>query len=99
MPAAYGEVINIGTDREISVGDLATMVRSRAQSRSEIVRVPYREAYGEGFEDMERRVPDLAKVRRLIGYEPRHSLEATLDDIIQFIRGQLDNEPEIASGA
>jgi UDP-glucose 4-epimerase len=98
-PSAYGEVFNVGTDREISVADLAAMIRSMAASRSEIVRVPYQEAYGAGFEDMQRRVPDLAKVRRLIDYQPRHSLEQTLDDIIQFIRGQSDCEPEIAAGA
>jgi UDP-glucose 4-epimerase len=94
-PAAYGEIFNVGTDREISIRKLAEMVRSIAQSRSEIVHVPYTEAYGAGFEDMERRVPDLAKVRRLIGYEPRGTLEQTLEDVIRYVRGQLDAHPEI----
>ena len=97
-PAAYGEIFNVGTDREISIRKLAEMVRAIAQSRSEIVHVPYQEAYGTGFEDMERRVPDLAKVRRLIGYEPRGTLEQTLEDVIRYVRGQLDTDPEIASG-
>jgi len=94
-PAAYGEVFNLGTDREISVRALAEMIRSIAQSRSEIV--PYQEAYGAGFEDMERRLPDLAKVRRLIGYQPQRSLEQTIEDVICYVRGQLETDPEIAS--
>jgi UDP-glucose 4-epimerase len=97
-PAAYGEVFNVGTDREISIQALAEMVRSIAGSRSAIVNVPYKEAYGTGFEDMERRIPDLAKVRRLIGYQPQRSLEQTLEDVIQYLRGQLDTDPEIADG-
>lgn len=91
-PAALGEVFNVGTDREISIGQLAAMVRSMTCSRSEIIQVPYKEAYGTGFEDMERRVPDLTKLKGLIGYEPQFSLEQTLQDIIEFVRGQLEPE-------
>ena len=97
LPAAYGEVFNVGADREVSIGELAAMVRAMTGSRSEIVRVPYEEAYGAGFEDMERRLPDLAKLRRWIGYEPRLSLEQTLEDIIRHIRRELDSDPEVAS--
>jgi UDP-glucose 4-epimerase len=96
-PSAYGEVFNVGTDREISIAELAAKVRAAAQSRSQIVCVPYKEAYGAGFEDMERRVPDLAKVRQWIGYQPERTLEQTLDDILQYVRGQLDAGPEIAA--
>ncbi len=91
-PAAHGEIFNVGSDREITIGELAAMVRSMTRSRSEIVHVPYREAYGAGFEDMERRVPDLTKVRRFIGYEPRLTLEQTLEDIVAFVRGELEAE-------
>jgi UDP-glucose 4-epimerase len=97
-PAAHGEVFNIGTDREISIGQLAEKIRAMTGSRSEIVCVPYQEAYGAGFEDMDRRVPDLAKVRGLIGYEPRRSLEQTLEDIIQYIRSQLESDPGVGAG-
>jgi UDP-glucose 4-epimerase len=91
-PAASGEIFNVGTDREITIGQLAEMVRAMTSSRSEIVYVPYKEAYGAGFEDMDRRVPDLAKAKRMIGYEPQISLEQTLRDIIEFERGRLERE-------
>jgi UDP-glucose 4-epimerase len=55
-------------------------------SDSEIVHVPYREAFGSGFEDMERRVPDLSKIHQAIGYRPQHSLAETLRDVIDFER-------------
>lgn len=97
LPAAYGEVFNVGTDREVGIGELAAMVRDRTGSLSEIVRVPYQEAYGAGFEDMERRLPDLAKLRRAIGYDPRFSLEQILDDVIRHVRSELDADPEVAS--
>src|SRR5262249_15387287 len=77
-PGARGRVLNIGSDTEISIGQLAERVRELAASRSEIVRIPYAEAWDEGFEDMPRRVPDLTRVRELIGFEPA----TTLDDII-----------------
>jgi len=96
-PSAFGEVFNLGNDQEVSIRQLAETIRTMTQSRSEIVLVPYQEAYGAGFEDMERRVPDLAKARRWIGYEPRHSLKQTLEDVIQYVRSQLDSEPEVAS--
>ncbi len=90
LPAAYGEVFNIGTDREISIGELAAKVRTMTGSRSEIALVPYNEAYGAGFEDMERRLPDLAKVRERIGYEPRFTLEQILHDVIEYVRAQME---------
>jgi len=91
-PAAHGEIFNVGSDREITIGELAALVRSMTRSRSEIVHVSYQEAYGAGFEDMERRVPDLTKVRRWIGYEPRFTLEQTLEDVVAFVQGQLEAE-------
>ena len=89
-PEARGGVFNVGTDREVSINQLASTVRSMTGSRSEILHVPYAEAYGSSaFEDMARRVPDLAKVRRLIGYQPEHSLEDTLRDVIQHVRSEI----------
>jgi UDP-glucose 4-epimerase len=82
---AVGQVINVGNDREeVTIADLARRVKERARSRSEIVNVPYDQAYEEGFEDMPRRVPDLSKLRALTGYEPRVHLDEILDRVIEY---------------
>ncbi len=89
-PEAVGEVVNIGNDREeISILDLAQRVRARTGSTSEILFVPYSKAYEEGFEDMPRRVPDLTKVRRLVGYEPQVQLDGILDRVAAFFSADL----------
>ena len=81
-PAAYGKVFNIGSDYEISIRDLAELVIRKTGSKSEIRNIPYGEAYPQGFEDMQRRVPDLKRVGSLIGFRPSRSLEVILDDVI-----------------
>ena len=82
---AVGEVFNIGNDsEEVTILELAERVKERTRSRSEIVLVPYEKAYEEGFEDMPRRVPDLDKVRCLIGYEPRVHLDEILDKVAAY---------------
>jgi len=80
--AARGKVVNLGNDEEISILDLARMVRDRVGSSSEIRFVPYDIAYRPGFEDMERRVPDLSRARKLIGFQPRRKLLDVIDDIL-----------------
>jgi len=80
-PQARGEVYNIGNDQEISMLALAERVRDRTGGRSPIRLVPYGEAYTAGFEDMMRRVPDLSKIRRLIGYAPSRDLDQILVDV------------------
>src|SRR5262249_60675609 len=70
QPAAVGQVFNIGNDEEISIRALAAKVKALAASGSAIVHIPYDQAYEAGFEDMPRRVPDIAKVKALVGYEP-----------------------------
>ena len=77
---AVGEIVNIGGEEEISIMDLARLVKDTLKSRSEIVTVSYEEAYGEGFDDMPRRVPSVEKVKALIGYQPALSLK---DAIVQ----------------
>jgi UDP-glucose 4-epimerase len=72
---AVGEVFNIGSDEEVTIGELALRVRELTGSSSEIVRIPYDKAYAEGFEDMPRRVPSLEKIKQFIGYLPKTSLE------------------------
>jgi UDP-glucose 4-epimerase len=82
-PGARGDVFNLGNDEEISILHLAERVRALTGDRSPIRLVPYSEAYTAGFEDMQRRVPDLAKARRLIGYRPTRGLDQILEDVIE----------------
>jgi len=81
-----GEVFNVGGQEEIKILDVAKRVRELSESESEIVFLPYEEAYGENFEDMHRRVPSLDKIRGAIGYEPRMGLEETLQSVISYHR-------------
>ena len=85
-PKAVGEVFNLGNDGEISIRDLASLVKTMAASRSDIVTVPYEEAYESGFEDMPRRVPDLSKARALVGYAPQVQLQEILKKVIEHHR-------------
>ena len=87
-PRAIGQVFNIGNGREISIGDLAARIRTLAGSRSDIVRIPYDQAYEAGFEDMPRRVPDISKIHSLIGYEPTVELDEILGRVIEHFRQQ-----------
>lgn len=88
-PEAFGEVFNIGTDQEITINQLAERVRAAAQSSSEIIHVPYGEAYAEGFEDMHRRVPSLAKLERTIGYKPNTPLDTIIADVVAEQRARM----------
>jgi UDP-glucose 4-epimerase len=83
---AYGGVFNIGSQEEISILDLAQLVKERLQSRSEIVLIPYDQAYEAGFEDMPRRVPDIGKIRSLVGFEPRTRLPEIIDLVAEHYR-------------
>jgi UDP-glucose 4-epimerase len=85
-PAAIGEVFNIGTTHEVTIGTLAERVRELAGSRSPTVLVPYDQAYQPGFEDLRRRVPDIGKIERVVGYRPRVSLDDTLRRVIDHLR-------------
>ena len=80
-----GKVINIGNDFEISINDLAKKVIADTNSKSEIVYVPYEEAYGDGFEDMERRVPNIELIKSLVGWEPKRDLSTMISDIADFL--------------
>lgn len=88
-PQAVGQVFNIGSTREITIYELAQKVIELSGSRSRIELVPYDEAYAPGFEDMRRRVPSIEKINKLIGYQPRHSLEDTLKRVIEYERSRL----------
>ena len=81
---SVGEVFNIGSTQEISILDLAKRVKELTDSDSEIVFVPYDEAYEEGFEDMPRRIPDTSKVNKLVGFKPEKRLDEILEAVIEF---------------
>jgi len=85
---AIGEVFNIGNREEVTILRLAEMVKAQAGSRSEIVFVPYDKAYEAGFEDMPRRVPDLTKIHKLVGYEPTVQLNETINKVLEYFRSQ-----------
>lgn len=81
-----GQVFNIGTMEEVTIADLARRVKQAAESTSEIVHVPYSQAYEEGFEDMHRRVPDISKIGRAIGWQPSLGLDDVLKDVIASLQ-------------
>ncbi len=85
-----GEVYNVGANEEISINNLAEMVRTAANSSSDIVHIPYEEAYVAGFEDMQRRVPNCAKLMKKIGMVPTTSLAQTVRDVVNEQRQLLD---------
>jgi UDP-glucose 4-epimerase len=85
---SIGQVFNIGSTEEISILQLAEKVKELTGSGSDIVFVPYDEAYEEGFEDMPRRVPDTSKVTELVGYKPEMTLKGILQSVINFHRGR-----------
>lgn len=85
-PGVEGEVFNVGNDREISITGLAQLVKQRTGSNSEIVYVPYDQAYGPGFEDMNRRVPSVRKLEQFTHYRPSTPLEAVIDSVAEHVR-------------
>ena len=76
-----GRVINVGNNFEISINELAKKVIAETESRSPLVYVPYKEAYGDGFEDMERRVPNIDLINQLVGWKPQRNLSTMIADI------------------
>lgn len=81
-PKAVGQVLNIGTERETTILELAEMVNAAAGDKSEIVKVPYEEAYAAGFEDMLRRKPSVEKLEATIGYKPDTPLEQIVEEVV-----------------
>jgi UDP-glucose 4-epimerase len=90
-PEAVGGVFNIGSDNETSIEDLARLVMARLDSKSKIRYIPYDRAYGEGFEDMLRRVPSLEKIKGLIGWYPVTSLESCIDSVARQMQVRTDS--------
>ena len=82
-PKAVGQVFNIGSSTEITIENLAKLIKKTTRSKSEIHYIPYDEAYEEGFEDMPRRVPNISKAAKAIGYKPTLDLNDILKDVIE----------------
>lgn len=85
-PGAVGEIFNLGSDQEVTINELARRVIQLTGSSSKIQHIPYDQAYEAGFEDMRRRVPDVSKLRRLIGFAPQRSLDEILRNVIEHFR-------------
>jgi UDP-glucose 4-epimerase len=81
-----GKVINVGNNFEISINELAKKIISETESKSEIVHIPYGDAYGDGFEDMERRVPNIDLIKELVGWQPKRNLTTIIRDIAEEMR-------------
>jgi len=92
-PTVEGEVFNVGRSEEISIRTLAERVRSLVDADADITHVPHEEVYGEGFEDMQRRVPDLSKLEATIGYEPKFSMDEILRDVIDDMKARQSDVP------
>jgi UDP-glucose 4-epimerase len=91
-PECFGQVMNLGNAEEVTIKQLAEKAIEITGSRSEIKYIPYEEAYGEGFEDMRRRVPSLEKAKRLIGFEPTRTLDEIINDVAMQFRDELKSE-------
>ena len=78
---ARGQVVNLGSEEEITIAKLAEKVISELKSSASVEHLSYEAVYGEGFEDMQRRVPSIEKAKRMIGWQPEHSLTKILADV------------------
>ncbi|MEM6265766.1 MAG: GDP-mannose 4,6-dehydratase, partial [Bacteroidota bacterium] len=81
-----GQEFNVGNPFEVTMNELAHRVIERAGSSSKVVHIPYEQAYGKGFEDMNRRTADITKLKETLGFEIEYDLNGILDDVIEFYR-------------
>lgn len=86
--SSIGEVFNVGGVGEVSINELATSVIDLTKSKSKILHVPYKDAYPEGYEDMQRRVPNTEKIRALTGWTPKHNLDSIINDVAKYFRSK-----------
>jgi UDP-glucose 4-epimerase len=92
---SVGEVVNVGNTEEVSIEELAKLVKHRTASNSSIEYIPYDKAYEPGFEDMMRRVPNVDKLHRLTGFRPQTPLNEIVDRVTTFFR-EKNKKPEVA---
>jgi UDP-glucose 4-epimerase len=85
-PVAVGQVVNVGGTQEVTINDLAVMIKKMTGSASEIEYIPYDKAYGPGFEDMQRRCPDITRIKKLIGFEPKVDLRGIIQSVIDYYK-------------
>jgi len=97
-PEAVGEVFNIGSDEEISIRELAQKVRELVNPEAEITFIPYAEAYERGFEDMRRRVPDIRKIKEIIGYKPTRKIDEIILEVADYLRKRLGSRQAPGGG-
>jgi UDP-glucose 4-epimerase len=90
---SFGQVINVGSNNEVTIDELAKRAIELTGSKSEIRHVPYSSVYGAGVEDMRRRVPSLAKAQRLLGYRPTRTLETIINDVATELRAKGSTSP------
>jgi UDP-glucose 4-epimerase len=95
-PVCFGQVVNFGSDKEVSINELAKRAIELTGSTSEIRYVPYDQVYGAGFEDMQRRVPSLEKAGRLVGYRPTRTLDDIINDVAAEMRSGLSSQSQNA---
>ncbi len=93
QPKAVGEVFNLGSQEEVTIEELARRVIAITRSAASIVYIPYEQAYEEGFEDMPRRIPDISKIRALIGFEPTLNLDQIIRSVVESMSHQSGGVP------
>jgi UDP-glucose 4-epimerase len=84
--STIGDYFNVGGTGEVTINQLAEKVIERTQSLSQIKHIPYTDSYPSGFEDMQRRVPDITKIKKSIGWEPTHSLDSIIEDVSSSLK-------------
>ena len=84
--STIGDYFNVGGVGEVTINELANKVLERTSSISTLKFIPYSDAYPDGFEDMQRRVPDISKIKRVIGWRPQHSLDSIIDSVAASLR-------------
>jgi UDP-glucose 4-epimerase len=94
-PGAIGQVYNVGNTEEVTIRNLAERIKAKTGSRSDIVLIPYDQAYEAGFEDMPRRVPDLTKIHQAIGYVPRVKLDEIIERVVEEKRAYAGTNRQI----
>jgi UDP-glucose 4-epimerase len=91
VEAAAGKVVNIGGQEEIAIRSLASRVVRACGSDARLVNIPYQDAYGDGFDDVQRRVPNLERARKLLGWAPKYNLDAIIADVVNYYRQRAEH--------